>query len=309
MTRIDIRRLGVLAGILIGIFGSSPSAHADWRDEFNVLRVGVMTGANASYRLAQLEPFKLYLESRLSLPVEIVPMQDYRSLIDAQAAGGVHYAVYRATAYAAAAERCRCVEPIAVPMRAGGETGFHALLITRSDGPIRSLADAEGARLALAAPDSIAGRLLPLKAMEEEGIDPAAYFAKIVDTESPELAITALLAGDADIAVAWSSLSGDPATGYSFGILSSLVAEGGLSMDQIRIVWQSPLIPFGPHAVRADLPDDLKNLLSQSLADIAFEDSRALDAVDRSGGQGFAAADASLFAPLEALFAPPGRDQ
>ena len=50
-------------------------------------------------------------------------------------------------------------------------------------------------------------------------------------------ALTALLAGEADLAAAWSSLSGDEAAGYSFGSLTSLVAEGGLSMDQIRIVW------------------------------------------------------------------------
>jgi len=189
-------------------------------------------------------------------------------------------------------------------MRTGGETGFHAVLIARSDSPIHALSDAEGKRLALAGADSVAGRLLPLKALEDDGIDPSKFFAGIVNTESPEMAISALLAGDADIAAAWSSLAGDSSAGYSFGALATLVAGGGLSMDQIRIVWQSPLIPFGPHAVRSDLPADLKTLLSNSLTDIAFEDPRALDAVDRSGSQGFVAADASLFAPLEALLAP-----
>jgi phosphonate transport system substrate-binding protein len=303
------RRLALLAGFLVALLMSSPFVHADWRDDIKVLRVGVMTGANVSYRVAQLEPFKLYLESRLSLPVEIVPMGDYRALIDAQAAGSVQYAIYTASAFAAAAQQCRCVEPIAVPMRAGGETGFHAVLISRSDGPIHTLADAEGKRLALAGADSVAGRLLPLKALKDDGIDPSKVFGGIVDTESPEMAISALLAGDADIAAAWSSLAGDSSTGYSFGALATLVAEGGLSMDQIRIVWQSPLVPFGPHVVRSDLPQDLKVLLSNSLTDIAFEDPRALDAVDRSGGQGFVAADASSFAPLEALFTPTVGDQ
>jgi phosphonate transport system substrate-binding protein len=75
-------------------------------------------------------------------------------------------------------------------------------------------------------------------------------------------------------------------------------------MDRIRVVWQSPLIPFGPHVVRSDLPDELKALLSQSLMDIGVEDPRALDAIDRSGSRGFAAADIGLFAPLQALLAP-----
>ena len=287
MKRSGLRRLGLLGGFLASLFVSLPFAFADWRDDIAVLRVGVMAGPNAAYRMAQLEPFKLYLELRLSVPVEIVPMPNYRALIDAQAGSRLHYAIYSASAFAAAAAQCRCVEPIAVPMRAGGETGFHAVLIARSDGPIRTLADAEGKRLALAGADSVAGRLLPLKAFEDEGIDPSKFFADIVDADSPEMAVKALLAGDADIAAGWSSLSGDASAGYGFGVLATLVADGSLSMDRIRIVWQSPLIPFGPHVIRSDLPDELKALLSRSLTDIAFEDPRALDAVDRSGRSGF----------------------
>jgi phosphonate transport system substrate-binding protein len=189
-------------------------------------------------------------------------------------------------------------------MRESGETGFHAILVARTDGPIGALADAEGARLALAGVDSVAGRLLQLKALEEEGIDPSNFFAGIVDTENPEMAIDALLAGEVDIAAAWSSLAGDASAGYSFGVLAMLVADGRLSMDRIRVVWQSPLIPFGPHVVRSDLPDELKAVLSQSLMDIGIEDPRALDAIDRSGSRGFAAADIGLFAPLQALLVP-----
>jgi phosphonate transport system substrate-binding protein len=143
-----------------------------------------------------------------------------------------------------------------------------------------------------------------MKAFAEAGIDPTAYFSKIVETSDPEMAISALLADQADLAVAWSSLSGDRSAGYSFGALARLVAEGGLSMDQIRIVWQSPLIPFGPHAIRSDLPDELKTLLSRALRDMAAENPVALDAVDRFGGRGFVAADADLYAPIAALIAP-----
>jgi phosphonate transport system substrate-binding protein len=105
--------------------------------------------------------------------------------------------------------------------------------------------------------------------------------------------------------VAWSSLVGDRAAGYSFGVLADLVAEGGLAMDQIEIVWQSALIPFGPHVIRSNLPDELKQLLSRALLDIAATDPVALDAVDRFAGRGFVAADAGLYAPVAALIAPP----
>jgi phosphonate transport system substrate-binding protein len=300
----DARRAGAAGVLALAVLVAAGVARGDWRDNITVLRVGVMTGANASYRLAQLQPFKDYLESRIALPVEIVPSADYNALIAAQTGSLVDYAIESATAFVTARARCDCVEALAVPTRSGGEPGFHALLVARADGPIKTLADAKGTRLALAGADSVAGRLLQMKAFEAEEIVADDFFSEIVDVSDPEAAITALLAGEADLAVAWSSLAGDRAAGYSFGVLADLVAEGGLAMDQIEIVWQSALIPFGPHAIRANLPGELKGLLSRALLDIAAENPVALDAVDRFGGRGFVAANAGLYAPVAALIAP-----
>ena len=97
-------RLAVLAAALVvAVPSSTPVALADWRDEIKVLRIGVMTGPNSAYRLAQLEPFRAYLAEKLAVPVEIIPARDYRALIDAQVGSRVHYAIYSATAFAAAA--------------------------------------------------------------------------------------------------------------------------------------------------------------------------------------------------------------
>ncbi|MEO8667406.1 MAG: phosphate/phosphite/phosphonate ABC transporter substrate-binding protein, partial [Bauldia sp.] len=295
-------RATVAAGLLAASLGAATAA--DWRDDVKVLRIGFLAGANASYRTAQLEPFRAYLQEKLGLPVELIPAGTYDALIEAQAGARIQYAIYSAASFASASAACRCVEPVAVPTAAEGEEGFHAILVARADGPIRSLADARGARLALAGTDSVAGRLIPLKAFAREGIVPAQYFSAILDKPDPKAAMAALLAGEADLAVGWSSLTGDFATGYSFGVLSQMVADADLSMDEIRIVWQSPLIPFGPHAIRSDLPDEFKSLLTESLLTMSGEAPDALDAVDREGGGGFAAVNGDLYAGIADLIAP-----
>jgi phosphonate transport system substrate-binding protein len=174
-----------------------------------------------------------------------------------------------------------------VPAAFNGARGFHSILLARADSGIRTPADAGGKTLALSAGDSIAGRLVPLKYLARDGIDMTRHFAAVVEATDPAAAIAALQAGTADLAVGWSSLTGNPATGYDFGVLTGLVQARKLSMDSVRVVWQSPLIPFGPHAVRSDLPDDLT----------------ALDAVDRSpnGGGGFTAIAASDYAVVADL--------
>ncbi len=293
-------RLTLIVTLTLALLATT--ANADWRDDTKVLRIGVLASANPRLDLAHLEPFRAYLEQRIALPVEFVPATTMTTLVEAETSGRVSYAILSATAYAAAAQSCQCVEPLALPAALDGARGFYSVLLARADSPIKTLADTDGARLALGAADSVAGRLVPLKAFAAAGIDPATHFSALYEAPGPVDAIQALLDGRADVALAWSSLTGDAAGGYEFGPLRTMVAAGTLSMDQVRVVWQSPLIPFGPHAVRTDMPAELKTLLRDALTGMAPD---VLDVVDRStfGGGGFVAATAADYASLTPLVA------
>jgi phosphonate transport system substrate-binding protein len=266
-----------------------------------VLRVGILAADNVDYRLRQAEPFRAYLEARLGTRVEIVPERDYATLIDAQITARVQYAIYSGSAFATAEAMCSCVEPIAVPAHADGAVGFYSILLSRADSPIATLDDARGLRLALVAGDSIAGRLVPVDSLKDAGTLPDQFFAAVSDMPSPQAAVAALLAGEADVAVAWSSLTGDPQTGFNRGVLAKMVGEGALAMDQIRIIWQSELIPYGPHAVRSDVSQELKAALLAALTSVSAADPAAVDAIDRSGVTGFVAADPAIYDPLRRL--------
>lgn len=289
------------AAMVVALAAPSPPAMADWRDELASLKIGVVADAGAAYTRVRLERFRTFIEARIELPVEIVPFPGYAALVDAHAAGRTDYAIHTALSYVATALRCRCVEPVAAPLAADGARGFHALLIARSGSGIESLRDVAGARLALTAEDSVAGHLAPLHALEGEGLDPESDLAAIIAAEDPEDALTMLFTDEADVAAAWSSLEGERATGYSFGALATMVASASLVMDEIGIVWQSPLIPFGPHAVRSDLPPELKILLLDALSSVGLEAPEILDDVDRSthGGGGFARIEPDDYAFVE----------
>ncbi len=292
----------LFAALAAGLASATPAA-ADWADTHKALRIGFLATGGAAYDLRKLEPFRAYLQVSIGLPVELVPAGNYAALIDAEATDRVQYAIHSATSYVTTAARCRCIEPLVVPAAFDGAKGFYAVLLARADSAIASPADGKGKILAVTGDDSIAGRLVPLKYLAREGIDPTTHFASVVQAADPGAAIASLQAGMVDLAVGWSSLTGDRATGYDFGVLTSLVQARTLSMDSVKVVWQSPLIPFGPHAVRSDLPDDLKARLRDALTGMAASAPVALDAVDRSpiGGGGFApitAADYAVVADL-----------
>lgn len=290
----------VVAGVLAGATGH---VLADWREDTGVLRIGYLSTGNPVQTAARMDLFRTYLEGRIGLPVELVPAVTYTALIDSTAGGRVQYAIHSATSYAVAEAACTCIEPLAVPAAFDGSIGFHSIFLVRADGPIRTLADAAGAAIAVSGEDSLAGRLVPFAGLASEGIDAETYFSKIVDAPGPEAAITALLAGEVDIAAGWSSLTGDRSTGYAFGVLTRMVIDGRLSMDAVRVIWQSGLIPFGPHAVRADMASELKLLLADALFDMALFAPEVLEAVDRSGigGGGFVAIDPARYAIIAEL--------
>ncbi len=298
----------VLAAAAVTLAMSSTAAMADWRDEVVSLKIGVVADAGAAYTRVRLERFRTFIEARIELPVEIVAFPHYGVLIDAHAAGRTDYAIHTALSYVATVLNCRCVEPVAAPLAADGARGFHAVLIARSGSGIDSLSDLAGVRLALSGGDSVAGHLAPLHALEGEGLDPDADLAAIVTAADPEDALTMLFTDEADVAAAWSSLQGERTGGYSFGVLATMVAAGSLAMDQIGVVWQSPLIPFGPHAVRSDLPPELKILLLDALSSVGIEAPEILDDVDRStnGGGGFARVEPGDYAFIEEVVVSSG---
>jgi len=293
-----LRRL-VLAG-LAALALTGPAAAQAWQETVPTLRVGILAGENQAYTLARIEPFRLYLEARLGVDVEIVPGYDFPALIAAQTNAGVHVAFLSSTAYATARAACGCVEPIVVPATPEGDTGYHAIMVAPAAGPVRGVDDLAGRRLAVSAADSVAGRLLPLRLFADAGMGEDRF--ELVQRDTPEAAMAALAAGEADAALAWSSMTGSPAMGYRAGVLAQMVAAGTLVMADIAVVWESPEIPNPPVVVQVALPEDFKTAFRNAMVDLRTADPAALDAIDRTHGGGYQPATADDFAPLVALF-------
>lgn len=292
-----------LFAALAAVVIAGPAAAQAWREEVGTLRVGVLAGDNQAYTLVTIEPFRLYLEGRLGVSVEIVPGYDYPALIAAQTNAGVHVAFLSATAFATARAACDCVEPLVVPVTADGDAGYHAIMVAPAAGPVRGLDDLAGRRLAVSAADSVAGRLLPLRLFADAGMGEDRF--ELVERDAPAAAVAALLAGEADAALAWSSMTGNAATGYRAGALAQMVDAGTLAMTDIAVVWESPVIPNPPLAVQSALPEDFKTALRDAMVELRTASPVALDAIDRTYGAGFRPTTLADFAPLVALFERP----
>lgn len=286
-----------------GAIAAADIAVAQWQDENPVIRIGMVTGIDPVATRARTDPFRDYLEERLGVDVEIFLSNDYSALISGELTGRFHAAFLSASAFASANVACNdCLEPVAIPTTPEGEEGFHAVLVVPAGSEITDPAGLPGMRLAVSAEDSVSGRLLPLALFAADGIDIDTI--QLAQTDSPAEAVGLMLAGEADAALAWSSLGGDVALGYSRGVLRQLVDEGRLDMNAIAIVWSSPLIPYGPLAIAAELPAELKAALTDAMIEMAGLNPEALVAVNGALGGAFVAASPDLFAPLRLLTDP-----
>lgn len=299
MTRAALR-IAIAAILAIGV---AFPALASWRDDMKVLRVGFLAGDNPSQEIARLEPFRSQLQYGLSVPVELFPARSYQALIEAEASGRVQYAILSSLAFVALDQACHCAEPLVQPTAANAARGFRALLVSRSDGPIATLADAKGARIAVGRKYSLSGRLVPFAGLAEAGIEPSAYFASVIERRDGLDALQALEAGETDLAVTWSMADDPLSTETGSGPIADLAARDGVSAPGLHLVWQSALVPFGPHAVRTDLPPQARSSILSTLLEMQSVNPTAYDAVETQLSGGFVEADPRLYRSFAAVIA------
>lgn len=294
-------RLLVRTVLTAGILMLAPAADAaaDWRDELGAFRVGILASGDIPASMAHAEPFRLALEEALGVTVEIFAARDYPTLVDATASARIEYSVLSATAYAAAWDRCQCVEPLVVARSGDGTDGFRQVIVTRIGGP-SGTANLSGKRIAAIRSASFGGLDVAYKELRTQGVDLEAGAGNVEYFPTGEEAIAALRAGEVDALIGWSSMTGDPAQGYSRGTLRRIAdLEGDAS--GYRIAWQSSPIPHRMHAIRKNLPGEAKTQLRNLLTAMFDNDPVAYDSVEPVFGGGFVVARQGQFDALAVL--------
>lgn len=278
----------------------SNSAHADWRDDIGTFRIGIVAEPGAGNTVPGLARLTDAYTKALGMKVEIVVARDYAALIEAQANARIEYAIYSATAYATASQRCGCIEPLVAPVDFDGAIGIRSVLLTR-DGKLPDLAAMESHRIAMAPSDSVGGSLLPLAALTAEGRRIAQDAPFLVHAESAAAAETMLLDGKADGLFGWvtaaadgqpeasgAQASGTQAMGTQASGTQARLEAAGLSAAALQVVWKSGLLRYGPHAVRSDLDPEAKRRLTVFLTNLKSMTPDIYDLLESKHSGGFA---------------------
>lgn len=283
-----------LAGLAFGfaVAATAPPAHADWREEIGTFRVGIVAEPGAGNTVAGLAELNDAYGKALGMKVEFFVARSYPALIDAHTSGRIEYAVYSASAYAAAFHRCECIEPLVAPVGEDGTTGIRSVLIAR-DGRLPSPDDLAGRRIALLPADSIAGHQVPMAMFQPNGSPISGEESFFVAVDSAEAAEALLAEDGVDAIFGWMpAATGPEADG---GTMTRLEAAG-LDRSQLAVIWRSDLLRYGPHAVSRGLDPEPKKRLTEFLLALKDVDTDLYELLETHRLGGFAVASQSDYA-------------
>jgi phosphonate transport system substrate-binding protein len=290
-------------GVAVEEPGSEPVIPPAAEAKPEPLRFALLAGRSAAATMALIGPIADDLARLLERPVELLPFPSYGGMVEAQVERRIDGGFYSSAAFALADARCACLEPLVAPRAWDGTLSYHAIIVARAGSGIASTAGLAGKTVAVGAEDSIGARRMQLAGLMAEGLDPAATFGSVVETESAEAAVRLVMVGGADAAFAWSSLAGRAEAGYSRGTLTDLVAAGALAMSDISIVWRSALIEHGPFALSRTLDEADKDKVEAYLVALVNTDPAAYDALNPFYGGGYAQVDPVDYSGIETLAA------
>jgi phosphonate transport system substrate-binding protein len=293
--------MGTAAAVAVLALSAMPAA-ADWREGFGTYNIGLLGGENEADRLRRYDCFGQLMSDALGVPVELFPAADYAGVMQGLLAGQLHQAGLGASAYAGIfLLDAAAVSPVLTSKNVDDSLGYYAVIYVRADSPFQTLDDLRGASLAYADPNSTSGYLVPRAELAQAGIDDTTYFSRTGFGGGHEQAVIAVLNNQYDAGVTWSSLMGDVAEGYTRGNLRRMVDNGLLDMADIRIVWESNLIPNGPTVMRNDLPQEARELATAFM--LSMKDTHPECYADTVGGEGngYAPIDHSFYAGIVAM--------
>ena len=222
------------------------------------LRLAVIPKKEMAVLVNEYEPLLQRLRQELGMPVEIVPMPSYESVIDAIVSGGVDVAWMGPASYLMAHQRDPDVEPFAsLAIDKGHFTpaGHHyqALLLARSDGPT-DISALRGTRVALSDPASTSGSVVPNAQFSETvGLPLSRFFSSVVYSGSHDKSLDALLERRVDAAFV-ASVRAD-----------AYISDGKITGDTLKVLWRSGPIFYDPYVFSSSLCSTLKDQIRTAM--------------------------------------------
>ena len=261
------KRRTLLAGLAAGVASTTVARAAppSWAEKYPELVFAVIPAENASGVTERFGPFLDYLGTQLGVKVTLRIANDYAAVIEGQRSGNIQIAYYGPASFSRALMTGVKTTAFVIDVNKDGAKGYHSVFYVMKDSPYKDLEDLKGKNIGLVDPNSTSGYNMPLYALSKRGIDAEKFFDKVLVTGSHENAVLALVQGTVQTCANWWNAPNDSNLTRMLdkGMIKPIDGKKA-TVDDFRIVLESPLIINSPYAYLDSLPDDLKSAIREA---------------------------------------------
>ena len=247
------RRTALGAALVLTVCAGLPR-HASAQQR--ALTIGLIPAEDSQAMIESSRQVLDALQQQLGMPVKPFVATDYNGVIEALRAKKLDVAYLGPFSYVLASSVAE-VDAFSVAVtKKTGQSAYRSVILARKDSGLRSVAELKGRNFAFVDPSSASGHLFPKAGLQQTGLDPDAYFGRVVFSGSHDASILAVANRKVDAAA------------VADRIFNSAVAKGTVKQDDFVVLWSSRPIPESPMVWRKDLDPALKEKLAKALANL-----------------------------------------
>ncbi len=219
-----------------------------------VFRVTTIPEEVATEQIRKFTPIAQYLEKKLGVKVEFIPVTDYPAAVEAMVNKKVDLVWFGGFTYVQASIRSKGkVIPIA---QREEDTKFQSVFITKTDSGIKKLDDLKGKQVSFGSASSTSGHLMPRSFLLQAKIDPEKDFKRIAYSGAHDATIASVVSGKVDAAA------------LDITVWKKFVAENKVDTKAVDVFYTTPGYFNYNWAVHADMPADMRAKVTKALLDL-----------------------------------------
>ncbi|WP_192497173.1 phosphate/phosphite/phosphonate ABC transporter substrate-binding protein [Gulosibacter chungangensis] len=229
--------LAIAALALTGCASNAGSAadNADATASSQVLTIAAVPSEDATMLEQKFELFREVVEAETGMQTELVQSTDYTAVIEALVADQADIAIGSPFTYVRSVNAGATVEAIGGAVYEKDEpAGYQSFALVRADSDITDLSQAADKSVCFVEQGSTSGYLYPSAGLLDVGIDPETDIDPIF-AGAHDASVLQLLEGECEIAFAYDAM-----------VTNLMPAQGDLSEDDYKIIWESPMIAASP---------------------------------------------------------------
>jgi phosphonate transport system substrate-binding protein len=264
-----MRRTALILGILPAL--TLPLAAGcggrEGREADRPLKVALLPDESPATIIRKNEPLRAYLASAMKRDIDLVVTTDYSSMIEAMRRGQIDVGYFGPLSYVLLKQRMPGATAFAAKLEGTSPT-YTAVLIAGADSGVAKPEDLKGKTVAFGDPASTSSHLIPKSMIAKAGLKAGQDYKEVFVGAHDAVAV-AVQNGNAE--------SG----GLSRHLFTSLVDQGTIQADRVKVLAESERYPNYPWVLSPDLDPMLQDRIKAAF--LGLKDQAVLKPLKADG--------------------------